>query len=66
MYSNALKQYRYFISLVTDEIGDNAYIESIVRDRKQKEKRSSNHESDKVCFGRHFLINTMDAVSLLV
>lgn len=33
MYSNALKQYRYFISLVTDEIGDNAYIESIVRDK---------------------------------
>ena len=27
------QQYRYFISLVTDEIGDNAYIESIVWDK---------------------------------
>ena len=32
MYSNALKQYRYFISSVTDEIGDDTCLESIVQD----------------------------------
>ena len=33
MYSNALKQYRYFISSVTDEIGDDTCIESIIQDK---------------------------------
>lgn len=32
MYSNALKQYRYYINAVTEDIGDNDYIESIKND----------------------------------
>ena len=32
MYSNALKQYRYFISSVTEDIGDDTCLESIVQD----------------------------------
>ena len=32
MYSNALKQYRYFINAVTEEADDGAYIESIKND----------------------------------
>lgn len=32
MYSNALKQYRYFINAVTEDVGDSTYIESIKND----------------------------------
>lgn len=32
MYSNALKQYRYFINAVSEDIGDDVYIESIKND----------------------------------
>lgn len=34
MYSNALKQYRYYINAVTEDTDDSAYIESIKNDEK--------------------------------
>lgn len=34
MYSNALKQYRYYINAVADDAGDSAYIERIKNDGK--------------------------------
>lgn len=34
MYSNALKQYRYYINAVTEDADDSAYIESIKNDGK--------------------------------
>lgn len=37
MYSNALKQYRYFINAVTEDADDSAYIESIKADDKISE-----------------------------